>query len=106
MRERVPYRVREFVLKIGLGTIHLMVRRNFLLIVQIPSVIVGINSKILPTELPLQDNLAVENQERALVGSLGKSAPALSAVQFRDAYYEKLDSKWMTGWIRLTIFPA
>ena len=57
-----------------------------------------VNSKILPTELPLQDNLAEENQERALGGSLGKSAPALSAVQFRDAYYEKLDRRvddWM-----------
>ena len=57
-----------------------------------------VNSKILPTELPLQDNLAEENQERALGGSLGKSAPALSTVQFRDAYYEKLDRRvddWM-----------
>ena len=46
--------------------------------------------------MPLQDNLAVENQEE-LGGSLGKSA-ALSAVQFRDAYYEKLDRRvddWM-----------
>ena len=65
-----------------------------------------VNSKILPTELPLQDNLALENQERALGGSLGKAAPALSAVQFRDAYYEKLDKRvddWMD---RLAIFPT
>ena len=97
MRERVPSSSKRIVLKIGLGTIHPMVRRNFLPIVQIPSVIVGVNSKILPTELPLQDNLAVENQERALGGSLAN----LHRLYLRfnlSAYYEKLDRRvddWM-----------
>ena len=52
----------------------------------------------IPIALPLNDRIAQENQDRVSGESFQEPAPASSAVEFRDAYYAKLDKRvddWM-----------
>jgi hypothetical protein len=47
---------------------------------------------------PLNDQIADESSERASNQNLSKKAPAASAVEFRDAYYARLNDRvddWM-----------
>ena len=47
----------------------------------------------IPIALPLNDRIAQENQDRVSGESFQEPAPASSAVEFRDAYYEQLEQR-------------
>ena len=52
----------------------------------------------IPIELPLNESIARENFDRVSGESFQEPSPASSVVEFRDAYYAKLDKRvddWM-----------